>query len=60
MTTRPPRLTSKEWAMVYSCLAFVEAGEISGGPLEGETEKETDRNQDIFLSAMEKIRQRNF
>lgn len=55
-----PRLTKKEWAIVYACLAFVEAGEISGGPLEGETDADTDHNQDVFDSAKEKIRQRKF
>jgi hypothetical protein len=58
--TKQPRLTKKEWAMIYSCLAFVEAGEVSGGPIEGGTEEETDRNVGIFKSAMEKVAKRKF
>lgn len=55
MKKRAPRITKEEWAIVYSCLAFVEAGEISGGPLEGESECETDHNQDVFDAAKLKV-----
>lgn len=55
-----PRLTRKEWEMVWSCLAFVDAGEIDGGPIEGETEKDTDARHAVFKSAMDKVRQRQF
>lgn len=55
---RAPRLTREEWRVVYDCLAFIEAGEVSGGPLEGSSECETDYNQDLFDAAKAKIKLR--
>ena len=55
---RAPRLTKEEWEIVFSCLAFVGAGEISGGPLEGGSDADTDRNQDTFDAAKAKIAHR--
>lgn len=52
---RLERLTPQEWDMIYRCLAFIEAGEIDGGPLEGDDDEDTAGNVAVFKSAMQKV-----
>jgi hypothetical protein len=54
------RLTRDEWRIIYACLQFVKAGEIDGGPLQGDTDKDTYRNCEALESAIAKLDQRNF
>lgn len=54
------RLTRDEWNIIYNCLAFVEAGEVDGGPLSGDTEEETERNIALLASAKAKLDQCKF
>lgn len=58
MKKRAPRITAREWDVIYNCLAFVEAGEVDGGPLEGDDDEETAENVKLFESAKRKIAER--
>ena len=49
-------LTPKEAEMLRSILGFIEAGEVSGGPLEGMKHQETTANIRVFNSLDEKVR----
>lgn len=55
MTTR---LTKREWQVIWDCLAFVQAGEIDGGPLEGDNAKDQAANIAALESAMAKLARR--
>jgi len=50
-----PRLTRAEIDVLMSCCGFVDAGEVSGGPLEGESDRETKRKCSAFVSAWRKL-----
>jgi hypothetical protein len=50
-------LTSKEFSLLCGILGFVEAGEISGGPLDAETSQQRSVNLRVFGRLCDKISQ---
>ncbi len=60
MAKKYPRLTKAEWRVIWDCLMFVDAGERDGGPLQGDDEKDGERQEKAFKSAIEKLRERDF
>lgn len=51
-------LTKAEWEIIHSCLMFVDAGEVDGGPLQGDNEKDEERRISVFKSAIKKVEER--
>jgi hypothetical protein len=58
MKPKRARLTKREWSIIWDCLAFVEAGEIDGGPLERDTTRAQRRALADFEAAKRKVGER--
>lgn len=55
MSAKRPRLTLAELDILLAICGFVDAGEVSGGPLDGATDDERLRNMRVFSSAWRKL-----
>ena len=48
-------LTPKELSLLRAILGFVEAGEVSGGPLDAETQQQRSANLRVFGSLCNRV-----